>query len=261
MLPLENTWMKLERAEEHLQALESGVNAFLASNPYTVSRDYDDQDELYRFRINICEKVPPRLGLLAGDAVHNMRAALDALTWQLALLTTSRPRHRTEFPVFAKATAKAKKDINSRLRDIPQKAQDVIKSLQPYHLGQKSETHVLWVLHCLDITDKHKIIPLAQYALRLGTGAGETSLPRGAMGSTDLASGYIELGLKTVGDADPNLEPNIDLNVVFDVPRLLDPINALMLKQIYDYITNDLFFRFSEFFSQPIQTKPSADIP
>ncbi len=36
LLPLDNTWLKVERAEEQLETLASDTKAFLASNPYIV---------------------------------------------------------------------------------------------------------------------------------------------------------------------------------------------------------------------------------
>jgi hypothetical protein len=39
------------------------------------------------------------IGVIAGDAVHNLRSALDHLAWQLALLNTAKPHPRTQFPI------------------------------------------------------------------------------------------------------------------------------------------------------------------
>jgi len=49
---------------------------------------------------SIGDGVPPEdLALIAGDAIHNLRSALDHIAWELVAAGSSEPNHRTQFPV------------------------------------------------------------------------------------------------------------------------------------------------------------------
>jgi hypothetical protein len=96
--------------------------------------------------------------MLIGDVLHNLRSALDHLAWSLA---GTKADKRTEFPIFLK-----KNDFLSRgrdkIHDMPTRAQETIKSLQPYHRrhGLPERREPLWLLQLLDIEDKHHTLNL-----------------------------------------------------------------------------------------------------
>ena len=101
--------MKLVRADEHLQALNNEVAAFLQVGPYEVVTEQDIPAGFLRARVVYRQEPPDLLFMLIGDVLHNLRSALDHLAWSLA---GTKADKKTEFPVFLK-----KNEFLSRGRD------------------------------------------------------------------------------------------------------------------------------------------------
>ena len=119
-----------------------------------------------------------------GDAIHNLRTALDHLVWQLVEAGGGTPNDRTAFPIVA-ADAKAAQRYGSavgqgEIAKISPGAFKLLESIQPYNGGDKT----LVEIHELDIWDKHRLI-LAVYAV-LGRWGLKT--PRFGSGSLALES-------------------------------------------------------------------------
>jgi len=126
---------------------------------------------------------PPRdpISLLVGDALHNMRAALDNLAYALAVAFT-RPlpeehASNSEFPIFGDEDRQGKCGVGASHFNAQDKkggpargsglakiqgwhpdAQTVVEGLQPYQRGQNFRTDPLWILHDLDRLDKHRLL-------------------------------------------------------------------------------------------------------
>lgn len=82
-------WAKLDRAKTHRDVLkdEIGTAFGAASNRIGLSVEYDDESGYHVFRAETFpDDLSRRWGILIGDAVHNLRGALDHLVWQLSLL-------------------------------------------------------------------------------------------------------------------------------------------------------------------------------
>jgi hypothetical protein len=96
--------------------------------------------------------------MLIGDAIHNLRSALDHLAWSLAGTNAGRS---TEFPIFVSRTEFSKRG-KRKMHGMPTPAQKIIKSLQPYKRphGLPKEREPLWLLQNLDIEDKHRALNL-----------------------------------------------------------------------------------------------------
>jgi hypothetical protein len=102
--------------------------------------------------------IPERLSLIAGDAIHNLRSALDYLAYELAEISSPGgfDESRIFFPI-----SDGRDNHEARLRDIRsilrQDAIDALRVLQPYR-GGKGHGNTLWCLHRLDILDKHRLL-------------------------------------------------------------------------------------------------------
>ena len=95
--------LKVERARKHLDLLRQETRAFTEGKPYGVRAEFDAERSEYAIRIRLRDpdtRVPIGLSLIAGDAVHNLRSALDHLAWQLAIIGTG-PGRFTQFPLMA----------------------------------------------------------------------------------------------------------------------------------------------------------------
>jgi hypothetical protein len=149
---------KLRWAKTHLHFLNREVETFSNSNPYTLTREDDLENQRHVLRFNLLN-VPDPICLIAGDAIYNMRASLDHLVWSLARLSGI-PK-RTAFPIVdgPVLTKSRLESFNRSLDGVSQEAICEIAALQPYHRGAAYKSHPLWRLDEICNLDKHRRIP------------------------------------------------------------------------------------------------------
>src|SRR5260370_11529801 len=76
-------WAKLRRAQAHISEVQQRVSALLGTQPWSIQREPTGLDGwAYRFKIH--RPIPADLSAAVGDAVANMRAALDYIAYELA---------------------------------------------------------------------------------------------------------------------------------------------------------------------------------
>ena len=77
-------WVKLRRADQHIVEATQRLEVFASDGPWTVEAmpGPGSSDQSYRFRVHLA--VPVDLLAVLGDAVHNLRSALDAMAYALA---------------------------------------------------------------------------------------------------------------------------------------------------------------------------------
>lgn len=157
-----NPKLKLGRAKEYLDALREEVAAFEKSQPYRISAHDDAERGKYVVEIRINSDIPDAIGLLAGDFICCLRASLDYLAWQLALLTTDSPFDGTCFPICESYDIKGGTEgyICSVTKDIPSEVVRIMRDLQPYQSGDAYQFSHLWRLNKLWNIDKHRRIPI-----------------------------------------------------------------------------------------------------
>jgi hypothetical protein len=154
--------LKVERAKHHARELECAIQTFRDSDPYgfRIEDDLQTGDKVHR--IHIRRETPDCFALLIGDAVHNLRTALDHLAWQLVVANGQTPKSGaggTQFPFYdPKSGAKPTHGV---INGISATAQKLIDAVKPYKGGNDA----LWTLHQLDITDKHKLLIVTAFAL------------------------------------------------------------------------------------------------
>jgi hypothetical protein len=146
--------VKIERAREHITDLDSAIHDFFHSKPYQVSTKRDATRRLIYF-VSSVKPTPTRFATIAGDAIQNLRSALDHLAWQLFLIGTrgTADGNRVYFPIAHDAIT-----YNAKLRKLSCMRHDAITTLntiQPYKGGTE---HTLWVLHKLNNIDKHRLL-------------------------------------------------------------------------------------------------------
>jgi hypothetical protein len=151
--PLLGVRVKLKRAKEHLTDLQAKVRAFLDRGPYRVIRDEKTEPGQHLFRVQIRESVPAEWGAIVGDAIHNMRSALDLLACEMVVANGATPDRTTQFP-FAATQAKFAAKGMPEIQAASQKARRLVARLKPYNGGNDA----LWRIHELDIRDKHRLL-------------------------------------------------------------------------------------------------------
>jgi hypothetical protein len=76
--------LKIKRGREHMEAVEQAVNDWLGTDAYTISREIDPETGDTVRRAQIKGSPPNCISLLIGDAVQNLRSALDHTVYALA---------------------------------------------------------------------------------------------------------------------------------------------------------------------------------
>lgn len=169
---LEGVHARLDKADEHLYVLKAAMQRFLDENPYRVISEVDADTGECVLRGQVFKR-PPKLAwaLLIGDTIHNLRSALDHLTWQLGRVELARlgrpeedPPDRTAFPICV-----APGDFNAQrerhIGGLSSDAQTRIENLQPYEQRPNGpRATALWVLHALWNQDKHRLLHIGQSA-------------------------------------------------------------------------------------------------
>ena len=141
--------LKLERADQHIVELAE----ILGDYGRRLAISYEPvlgAEELSELRVS--EPLPDMVSVVLGDAIHNMRSALD-----LAMCSIARERGvDTEYMKFPFADSEIKFEAllkQKHLAPIGVDVQDLLRSTRPYPVGNPE----LHALHSLDILDKHRL--------------------------------------------------------------------------------------------------------
>jgi hypothetical protein len=192
--------------------------------------------------------------MIIGDAVHNLRSALDHLACALAELenpTASETGHSgIEFPIYI-SEGKFNRTGAAKIKKLATPAQDEIKSLQPYKAGDNARFQHLWALHQLDIIDKHRRISImgGRYSLPANF------KPQARQGDEVVFKGRIYVPFKDgdiihFRDVDPEFKPDITGTIAIrwgDRPEEI--IEYSTLRHIHNEVANNVIPRFAGFFS------------
>lgn len=153
---------KFNRAKEQFDGLRSEMGEFFDQDPQPhFSRGYFDTNTwewIERFQVR--EAPPIRWGLILGDCVHNLRAALDHLICQVTLLDSGEGADcsQTQYPIASKSEAQFEGMADKRIPGLSPKHRAIVKMTQPYQAGDGFESHPLHVLAQLSNADKHRLI-------------------------------------------------------------------------------------------------------
>ena len=82
---------KLDRAVEHVDALDHNIGAWLGSHPYGLTIEHDLEQSEGVLRIRDIQDPPQRISVGIGDYLHAIRSALDHLAYDLAVAFTGDP--------------------------------------------------------------------------------------------------------------------------------------------------------------------------
>jgi hypothetical protein len=161
--PFDGIEAKIDRAGEHIDALYSEIENWRKGDPYSVDSEPKGQSTHHRIYVRL-RNAPDRRrwGLLLGDAVHNMRSALDHLIYAVAIRVSGQDPppgfDRLQFVIIDSPLAwKAQAGMHL---PTDYKVRAVVKSVQPFKVSGTSEAHrdPLWWVCTLDNTDKHRLI-------------------------------------------------------------------------------------------------------
>jgi hypothetical protein len=101
---------------------------------------------------------PPRtLAPIIGDAIHNMRSALDYLAYELAS-PKARKSRSTQFPICMDESQFRHPDNLRKIASITGDGRDLIERLQPYNATDPPRHNPLAILNKLSNRDKHRLL-------------------------------------------------------------------------------------------------------
>src|SRR5204862_8169161 len=84
-LDLSGAHAKLDRAYEHLQALNAEIERWVARYPYGLRHEVGDEGREHVGFLEVYRRPDSaQFGLLIGDCAHNLRSALDHLAFAAA---------------------------------------------------------------------------------------------------------------------------------------------------------------------------------
>lgn len=271
--PLDGTIARLNRAEDHLQAVVNGVNGFLAGGFGTGRTERDRQG---RVSIRVAEARRPGddISLAIGEYVYNVRSALDHVAYQLAALHTGTPlpKRVAEGSAFliARSGPEFRRLAPRRLGGVSPQARAAIERLQPYHRKRMPDAWTLALLNDLSNVDKHRMLhPTAsmQVGSQFGIqGTGFFELHSVEVFPNEIRAGAMLARFTGRFDGDVSFTHNMALDVVFGresaAPRARGESVVGSLVAIRDYLVGQVMPAIAPFFGSEFDvTEAGEEMP
>jgi hypothetical protein len=215
--PLRGVYLKTNRAKKHIRAIRNWFETTFKGDTHVLIME-TEPDGLHKvLRIGMPHDVPDEILATIGDAIHNLRSALDHLACAIAVKRNA----STSIDDVAFAFGKNEKAFltSSNQRKIAKLGADGIRfvhSFQPYYGGNGAKGNtLLWALHALDITDKHRAL--------LTTGLYSAVFPSGSKPNISQAAWKpleekVEIARWPVEEPQPNV--TYALSIAFNEPPL-----------------------------------------
>lgn len=194
--------LKLARAAKHIKSLKRSIAEYAASRPYKITGAKTQGNAK---KLTIPREPPRDISILAGEALYQMRSALDHLAFELVKSNPMRISlladwgERCEFPLFRSLPRKGNPPValktpipyNVLAKNLPgisKEAYAFIESVQPYHRKTAINTALAFLARLSNI-DKHRHLNVVyprvreSHAIRFASGLssrGHQALDRGA---------------------------------------------------------------------------------
>ena len=164
--------LKLERAGEHLKALHAELVAYTERQPHHFTSQVDSEGWTV-VSLEIVRPMPEVIPVIAGDAIHCLRSALDHIVYAVS---TGSKRRRGYWPICIKEAdyllprgappCERPSMREEGLGGVPESILTIIDGAQPYHGRDRANEHVLAVIGRLDNADKHRVVQTALGVLK-----------------------------------------------------------------------------------------------
>lgn len=150
--------LKIERAKRHIRELAAEVQTFLASQPYEIFAEDDASAGQRHYKVRVKACVPAEWSMIIGDVIHNARSALDLLMVEVVkFCDPNRVSYNHVYFVIRESKEEFEKALPEKIKGASAEARRIIEDLKPYKGGDEA----FYMLHQLDVADKHKaIIPV-----------------------------------------------------------------------------------------------------
>lgn len=162
--PLDGARAKVTRAMQHAVVLRKHCEHYSSSAPTGLSVEHIPTAGVIEVILDSVKNPPPFLGSILGDVAHNLRSALDQVTWQLALsgpdaaaLDNYRLAKTIQFPITSSRNQFSKLGV---LRYLDSETRARVERWQPFN-NLEGGTHLvnpLAILQAVSNTDKHRLM-------------------------------------------------------------------------------------------------------
>ncbi len=261
---LEVPRLRLQRAAEHIREFSAEADAYLKTNPFGSTAEYFEENgvKFVRLLFKVHRDPPKRLGVIAGDCIHNLRAILDNIVWSLGkAFPPADPKARPEmlaFPVCRTTNAfkKALQHPNFRsINSFPAAAQELIAKFQPIDAASMPlSAFYLWILNDLWNADKHRSPDLmggTNHALALhGYNLQQPASLAAGMAVFDGAE--FALGAIPPTGIPPDARVDLSIDVAFHVKGpAKGQIARHLLAAFYHFVRDEVIAKFEPVFPRP----------
>jgi hypothetical protein len=227
--------LKIDWAKRHISDLNVEIGKFVASNPYRIVLEPHPNSADHQIGVIRGQGViPETFALYLGDAVHNLRTALDLMACDLVRANGRNAKH-VRFPFSRTADDLEKAIREGHINRASPQVLNEIRLLKPY---ASRGNDALYALHKLDLMDKHDlIIPVAQFLFipdyKVVNGS------RIFFGFENIGYGPIKDG-QVIGIApadanaqvDENRQPSTEVTFALDQPFAAEPV----IKTLYQFV-------------------------
>jgi hypothetical protein len=177
--PFQSSRRKVARAKKHIADLEREIGDFVKKASYVrFSEPHTAKPLLTVHKIRMNKPIPDGLSEIAGDAIGNLREALDHATFSVAIASGVTAPSNAYFP-FSGTVDDIDNCMKKRCKDIPKEMHPFLRAFEPYAGGNE----VLFTLNKMANRDKHALL-VAFGALSIDAGmnvsgtGGYMSIPR-----------------------------------------------------------------------------------
>jgi hypothetical protein len=146
--------LKIKRANKHISEFQEMVKTFVKSDFYSFGIETDANTGQNILRFKVTADPSWELPLILGDAIHNLRAALDLAYVELIVNIGKEPTDWTTFRVWDDRD----KLVSTLSKGILKGSDGIIKMLADEICAYKGGNALLTALDGLDIDDKHLLL-------------------------------------------------------------------------------------------------------
>ncbi|MDP3811061.1 MAG: hypothetical protein Q8Q78_08675 [Hydrogenophaga sp.] len=226
--------------------MKQAVRTFFEGQPYELETQIDEEAEIVVQAWRMKGDLPRQWPAMLGEIVHNLRCALDYLTFQLVILETGSPpteSSKVQFPIFLKREGFNSRGVPTMLKDVGSIAQAIIESVQPFATTNDG-IGAFQMLRLLSNWDKHRSIGVVcaytsskEVTIEadredLIAGCGPIVFPSGELQDNTPIGGFkIPSGPGPLMERAARVKAKIDLSlfIAFDTPVAIHNVGALQI--------------------------------
>ncbi len=153
MREFKSAQLKIDRANHHIDDFDMRRKSFLQISPCKLRPQYNPHAAHTEYVVENVTEIDPLISLVIGDAIHNLRSALDHLAAALVRDNGGIVTANTYFPI-SQSSGKHIAGAPGKIQGMSIPDQALIDLQKPYLTGNDA----FWGLHRMDITDKHDLI-------------------------------------------------------------------------------------------------------